>query len=302
MSVLLSWQSTHFYNITKMKKTIIFALIVAALTSCGVESTQPSSESTPEPKEYETINTVRLTVAEGKRLIAKGLYANADVKSKLKNGIVIITRGTTNTYIAEEFVGYAGERGSLVTGKIIPQSKEDFTKGIERANDIVIINGEVADVSYAEGLEMMSDGDIVFKGANLMNYSKGQAGVCIGAPDGGTVARLSPYAKSGAGRWIIPIGLEKDCSDDLLQIADMLALNSQRRHKATLLWAVESEDIYTEIEAIKEFANVDVRVIANGGVAGAEGGVSLLLCGSVEEVAKATAAAESVVGEGAFVE
>lgn len=271
------------------------------LCSCGGEATQTVAEMPTQTKEYETINTVRLTVAEGKKLIAKGLFANADVQAKLKKGMVIITRGTTNTYIAEEFVGYAGERGSLVTGKIIPQGQADFTKDIKRADDIAIIDGEVVEMAYADALAKMSEGDIIFKGANLLNYAKGQAGICIGAPDGGTVARLSPYAKSGAARWIIPIGLEKDCSDDLFEISDMLALNSERRNKATLLWAVESEDIYTEIEAIKEFANVDVRVIANGGVAGAEGGVSLLLCGSVAEVKKATEVAESVLGESAFV-
>ncbi len=274
---------------------------MVALYSCATETAQTVAEQPIEVKEYETINTVRLTVAEGKKLIAKGLFANPDVQAKLKKGMVIITRGTTNTYIAEAFVDYKGERGSLVTGKIIPQGQADFTKGINRADDIVIIDGEVVEMSYADALAKMSDGDIIFKGANLMNYTKGQAGICIGAPDGGTVARLSPYAKSGAARWIIPVGLEKDCSDDLLEISDMLAHNSERRNKATLLWAVESKDIYTEIEAIKEFADVDVRPIANGGVAGAEGGVSLLLCGSALEVAKATAAAESVLGEGAFV-
>ncbi len=283
-----------------MKNLLSLALMVT-LCSCGVESSQPTAQTPTQPKEYETINTVRLTVAEGKRLIAKGLLANADVQAKLQKGMVIITRGTTNTYIAEEFVDYSGERGSLVTGKIIPQGKDDFTKGIERANDIVIIDGEVVDMSYTDALAKMSDGDIVFKGANLLNYAKGQAGVCIGAPDGGTVARLSPYDKSGAARWIIPIGLEKDCSDDLVEISNMLALNSERRNKATLLWAVETDNIYTEIEAIKEFADVDVRVIANGGVAGAEGGVSLLLCGSATEVAKATKAAEAVLGEVPFV-
>ncbi|MFI3301664.1 MAG: hypothetical protein SNH35_03910 [Rikenellaceae bacterium] len=283
-----------------MKKILSFALMLA-LCSCGSEATQTAEIAPSNAKEYETINTVRLTVAEGKKLIAKGLFANADVQAKLQKGMVIITRGTTNTYIAEEFVGYAGERGSLVTGKIIPTGKEDFTKGITRSDDLVIIDGKLVEMSYADALAKMSDGDIIFKGANLMNYSKSQAGICIGAPDGGTVARLSPYAKSGAARWIIPVGLEKDTSSDLLEISDMLALNSERRNKATLLWAVESKDIYTEIEAIKEFANVDVLPIANGGVAGAEGGVSLLICGTKAEVAKATAAAESVIGEGAFV-
>lgn len=285
-----------------MKKILNIALMLT-MCACGSEPTSTQiAEVDSVAKEYETINTVRLTVAEGKKLIAKGIVVNKSVQSKLQKGMVIITRGTTNTYIAEEMIGYTGERGSLVTGKIIPAGDDDFTKGITRADDIVIIDGEVVDMSYTDALAKTTDGDIVFKGANLLNYVKGQAGICIGAPDGGTIARLSPYAQSGNARWIIPIGLEKDCSDDLLEISELLAHNSERRNKATLLWAVESKDIYTEIEAIKEFADVDVRPIAYGGVAGAEGGVSLLLCGSVEEVAKATEVIQSVIGEPTFVE
>ncbi len=286
-----------------MKKILTFALMMT-LCACGSEATTtPAVEESVAnaPKDYEVINTVRLTVAEGKRLIAKGLLENDYIQQKLNKGMVIITRGTTNTYIAEEMIGYSGARGSLVTGKIIPQGQEDFTKGIKREDDVVIIDGKVVEMSYADALAKMSDGDVIFKGANLMNYEKGQAGICIGAPDGGTVARLSPYAKSGAARWFIPIGLEKDCSGDLFAYSDMLAHNSERRKSATLLWVTDVADIYTEIEAIKEFANVDIFPVANGGVAGAEGGVSLLLCGSVAEVQKATQAAESVLGEAPFV-
>ncbi|MFR9602804.1 MAG: hypothetical protein SNG02_02905 [Rikenellaceae bacterium] len=284
-----------------MKKLLSFALMMT-LCACGGDATTSTTEAPSQPKDYETINTVRLTVAEGKRLIAKGLFANDYVQQKLNKGMVIITRGTTNTYIAEEFVNYSGPRGSMVTGKIIPQGQEDFTKDITRVDDIVIVDGEVAELSYADALAKMTDGDVIFKGANLLNYEKGQAAICIGAPDGGTVARLAPYAASGNARWFIPIGLEKDCSGDLFEYSDMLAHNSEKRNKATLLWATNEADIYTEIEAIKEFADVDVFPVAHGGVAGAEGGVSLLLCGSVEEVKKATAAAESVLGEAQFVQ
>ncbi len=284
-----------------MKKLLSFALMMT-LCACGGGAVTTEEVAVSQPKEYETINTVRLTVSEGKRLIAKGLFANDYVQSKLNKGMVIITRGTTNTYIAEEFVNYSGPRGSMVTGKIIPQGQDDFTNGVDRVNDIVIVDGKVVDLSYTDALAKMTDGDVIFKGANLLNYEKGQAAICIGAPDGGTVARLMPYANNGSARWFIPIGLEKDCSGDLFEYSDMLALNSERRNKATLLWVTDKADIYTEIEAIKEFADVDVFPVAHGGVAGAEGGVSLLLCGSVEEVKKATAAAESVLGEAPFVQ
>ena len=49
----------------------------------------------------------------------------------------------------------------------------------------------------------MEPRDIVFKGANMLNYAKRQAAVCVGAPDG-TVAKLRRYTDNGRGRWICP--------------------------------------------------------------------------------------------------
>ncbi len=290
-----------------MKKILSIAL-VAALCSCAGASTQQNLETTTQKgnysvvkDKYEVINTVRLTVAEGKRLIAKGLLENEEVKKKLEKGMVIITRGTTNTYIAEEFVQFAEPRGALVTGKITPVGQADFSKGVERVGEIVLVDGKITDLAYADALSKMSDGDIVFKGANLLNYDKGQVGVCIGAPNGGTVGAFMPYVSSGAARWFVPVGLEKDCSGDLFEYYELLAA-ADNRDKATLLSVTDQADVYTEIEAIKEFADVDIYPIASGGVAGAEGGISLMLCGSIAEVQKATAAAESVLGEGEFAE
>ncbi len=280
-----------------MKKLFI-TLSTLAMCAC-VSTPQPAEEIAP--TEYETISTVRLTVAEGKRLIAKGLLVNEAVQSKLTKGMVIITRGTTNTYIAEEFVKFAEPRGAFVTGKITPHGQADFSKDVAKTAEIVIVDGAVVDMDYTSALAQAKEGDIVFKGANMLNYELGQAGVCIGRADAGTVGAFAPYLSSGAVNWVIPVGLEKDSSFDLYAISDMLAHNSERRNRTTLLWVTDTAEIYTEIEAIREFADVDILPIANGGVSGAEGGVSLMLCGSAEEVQKATLAVEAVLGESPFV-
>ena len=49
---------------------------------------------------------VTLTVAESKRLIAKAVAQMPIVKNALENGMVIITKGTTNAYVAEEITGH----------------------------------------------------------------------------------------------------------------------------------------------------------------------------------------------------
>ena len=43
-----------------------------------------------------------LTVAESKRLIAKAVAQMPIVKNALENGMVIVIKGTTNAYVAEE--------------------------------------------------------------------------------------------------------------------------------------------------------------------------------------------------------
>lgn len=280
-----------------------FALSLLMVSCCGTQEQTPTENTTGnmalQNNTYEAINTVRLTVAEGKRLIAKGLYSNSSIQDKLVDGMVIITRGSSNTYIAEEFVNFDKPHGALVTGKIIPTGSPDFSKDIEKVGEIIIVNGTVVDMPYSEALEKMQAGDIIFKGANLINYNLGQSAICIGAANGGTVGALKPYVGQGKGRWITPVGLEKDCSAELFQYSEMLA-NAESRKGTTLLDVTTDTEIYTEIEAIKEFADVDVYPIAKGGVAGAEGGISLMICGDADQVAKAVAAVNTVIGERPF--
>lgn len=286
-------------------KTINYILLTAialSFSSCmqQLKEKKEAAETIPQ-KAYEYMTTARLTVSESKRLIAKGIAANKDVKDRLENGIVIITLGTTNTYLAEELAGLSAPRGSFVTGRIFPSSKEDFARGMKRQSEIVLMKGKPADISYADALARMNAKDIVFKGANMVNYAKRQAAVCVGAPDGGTVAKLRKYTDEGKGRWIVPVGLEKETTQDLFEIQKITNGDIQRG-KGTVRLNVTQGNIYTEIEAMKEFADVDVHVTAKGGVDGAEGGVSLLICGTKAEVEKAENIVKQLQGEPAFIE
>lgn len=286
-------------------KTINYILLTAialSFSSCMQQLKEKKEAAGTIPqKAYEYMTTARLTVSESKRLIAKGIAANKDVKDRLENGIVIITLGTTNTYLAEELAGLSAPRGSFVTGRIFPSSKEDFARGMKRQSEIVLMKGKPADISYADALARMNAKDIVFKGANMVNYAKRQAAVCVGAPDGGTVAKLRKYTDEGKGRWIVPVGLEKETTQDLFEIQKITNGDIQRG-KGTVHLNVTQGNIYTEIEAMKEFADVDVHVTAKGGVDGAEGGVSLLICGTKAEVEKAENIVKQLQGEPAFIE
>ena len=95
--------------------------------------------------------------------------------------------------------------------------------------------------------------------------------------------------------------LEKETTQDLFEIQKITNGDIQRG-KGTVRLNVTQGNIYTEIEAMKEFADVDVHVTAKGGVDGAEGGVSLLICGTKAEVEKAENIVKQLQGEPAFIE
>ena len=84
---------------------ILVTAIVLSFSSCMQQPKEKEITETTSQQAYEYMTTARLTVSESKRLIAKGISANKEVKDRLENGIVIITLGTTNTYLAEELAG-----------------------------------------------------------------------------------------------------------------------------------------------------------------------------------------------------
>jgi len=196
-----------------MKDVLLVVSAVVLMTACVEQNKEdkPMKEVKNEQTvatitEEDVIAGVNLTVAEGKRLIAKGVANHPAVKSKLQKGIVIITSGSTNTYIAEELVHLNAPHGSFMTGNITPQGTPGVNEGLERIPNITLIDGKKADLDYEEALKQMGEGDIIFKGGNLLNYERNQAAVCIGAPDGGTTKRLrSVTTGDGKAKLIVPI-------------------------------------------------------------------------------------------------
>ena len=70
-----------------------------------------------------------LTVAESKRLIAKAVAQMPIVKNALANGMVIIIKGTTNAYVAEEITGKKIEHAEFVTGRIARERTQITAQG-----------------------------------------------------------------------------------------------------------------------------------------------------------------------------
>ncbi len=242
-----------------------------------------------------------LTVSEGKRLIALALKKNAAVAAALKDGTVLITKGTTNTYVAEALANVTLANGDYVNGHIKPANND---KSLEKPNirsEYVLVNGTVSDSDFPSVLEDMGSHDVILKGANIINYALGQAGVIIVHPTGGTCGTITPIAAKNDIKIIIPVGLEKDSSMDIaVMSARSKKIKEETKGNAPYVWSLEG-DLFTEIEAIKTYANVEVNVVGKGGIAGAEGAVSFLISGEKEELEKVLYIVKSVQGEKDYV-
>lgn len=264
-------------------------------------SSDMNSTSSFSIAENDVVAGINLTVSEGKRLIAKGIAVSSYVREKMKKGTIIITRGTTNTYIAEELMGLDVAHGAFLTGHFVPVGKEKMNKNITtRINEIILVDGKRVDMSYTDALKTLKEGDIVFKGGNLLNYNEGQAAVCVGAADGGTIYKCLPFVGKGKARLVVPIGLEKETSAHLKDIEVELEKKNEKLSFIPKIYVYKDCSIYTEIEALKQFANVNVFPFGVGGVAGREGGVSLAVAGSQEEVGKVLELVKSIQGEESF--
>lgn len=237
---------------------------------------------------------VLLTVAESKRLIAKGVRTLPKVKRALKSGIIAVAKGTTNRYVAEELLG----RSLAAHPYANAISSREWENGVGVGDDIpevILVRGVPKKISLQQAVMVMSEGDIFVKGGNALNCREGKVGVLSGCLDGGTIGRLIGSILGRRATLLIPIGLEKTIHEDIDEISRKL----QDADVGLVLFSVRGE-IVTEIEALRNLAGVHSCVIGAGGVQGSEGSIRLMLEGSPVALQRARTVIDLVRGEKAY--
>ena len=249
-------------------------------------------------------NTFVLTVAEGKRLIARAVAAMPEICRARENGLIMIGKGTTNAYVVEELLGHPIDKGSYVLGRTVPQHRGSRAENVfgGAMPDVVLRNGEVVEgLSVVDAVQKEAKaGDVVIKGANALDYQKGVAGVLIGHPQGGTFGGIIGAVYGKGLHLVIPVGLEKQIAGDLERISNDIQMVPElvRPHVPGI--ALMRGLIVTEIEALSMLTGATVLQIGAGGVCGAEGGVWLLASGTLEQVSGVERILETVLGEPEF--
>ena len=250
-----------------------------------------------------------LTVAESKRLIGKAVAQMPIVKNALANGMVIIIKGTTNAYVAEEITGKKAEHAAFVTGRIEPEKGAKNLPKAKPVNHVILEKGKVVDIPLPDAAKKLKAGDVVIKGANALDYKNKLAAVDILDPAGGTTGITFPIVVARKAYLVIPVGLEKLVAGDIVDLTlkmrepvESLPAPSDSPSSAfpgynvPSMWLLTGE-IVTELEAIKILTGATAFQSSAGGISGAEGGVWLVFRGTRDQVKKAIELVKSIQGE-----
>ncbi len=240
---------------------------------------------------------VVLTVAESKRLIAKGVAATGFVQERMHKGVIVVSRGGTNAYVYEELTGQTIDKYAYTTGRVTPAKSTVARRGGSVPGPVLVDGKPAPELDRFTALEVMGPGDIYIKGANALNYEAGVVGITIGHPTGGTIGGALGAIIAKKLRLLVPIGLEKEIPFDIHDASLFAGEPDEELGRVFSLWPVQEGLILTEIEALHTLCGVDAIPVGAGGILGAEGGVRLLLMGDSQAVKEAVTLVESIQGE-----
>jgi hypothetical protein len=295
-------------------KGVIFLFVIAIggpLLFSGILSAAESGSA--EPAKIVQSGAI-LTVAESKRLIGKAVAQMPIVKNALANGMVIVIKGTTDAYVAEEITGKKADHTAFVTGRIEPEKGAKNLPPAKPVNHLILEKGKVVDIPLPDAAKKLKAGDVVIKGANALDYKNKIAAVDILDPSGGTTGITMPFIVARKAYLVIPIGLEKLVAGDVVDLTLKMrepveslpapagvSPSAFPGYTIPSMWLLTGE-IVTELEAIKILTGATAFQSSAGGVSGAEGGVWLVFRGTRDQVTKALELTKSVQGEPPYTE
>lgn len=238
---------------------------------------------------------VVLSPSGSKRLIAKGVAALPAVQRALEAGMIVITLGTTNAFVAEELLGESIDRGAFAAGFI--DDRWNVNSRLGEMGEIVIKDGIRVELEPDEILSSLSAGDVLIKGGNAID-PWGAVGVLTSAKTGGTVGRYIAPAVARGAELVIPIGLGKTVFTPISEISQELGIGRIDLCMGTPagMFPLHGRSV-TEVDALELLFPVRATHVASGGVGPGAGSVSILIEGKEKDVWDAFTLVESLKGE-----
>ena len=226
--------------------------------------------------------SVVLNSTTAKRLIAQGVAAHPIVAGAISRGIIIVTLGTTNGYVASELLGEPIDQGAFAAGLI--DNRWNINARLGEAGDLVLKNGEQIPFDEKTVLDDLTTGDAIIKGGNALDPF-GTVGVLLAAATGGTVGRYIPTAIARGIDIVIPISVAKSIHTPIADLT--LGLGSCKLELAMGLpcgMYPLTGHVISEIEALELLFDVRATHVCSSGVGIGRGSVSLLIEGEEQHV------------------
>jgi hypothetical protein len=240
---------------------------------------------------------VSLTPSESKRLIAKAVARLPEVLQARQKGWIIIARGTTNAFVAEEIMGLALEhkqeytRGSVVYGEL------NANLSREGVSNYVLHDGKIEAVKAMEAIRDFTHCDVFIKGGNAVDPT-GEAAVLAGDWEAGTVGYSLPILLARSAHLIVPIGLEKLIPSVALAVPKCGVLRPKySTGLSCALIPLVNGKVVTEVQSFAIMSGVKATHVASGGFGGSEGAVILVLEGEEAAIEGAFNLVKSIKGE-----
>ena len=258
---------------------------------------------------------ISLLPNESKKLIAKALVNMSEVQTALKEGILVMHPSSSTIFLAEEILGETPETDVWMCGAITPRAAcgDDAVKVWMTSHpeargknspeafpfSWVIEKGKLSQgETLASLFTRMGPKDVYIKGVNAID-PWGKVGVLIGNDiEGGTIGRVLASQREKRFTIVYPVGLEK-----LIPISIEEAVEAAK-YRLTLSYSMGGRcslllcngKVVTELKAIEILTGATAIPISAGGVDGAEGAITLVLSGEVDQVKNAIAYIEDVKG------
>ncbi|TXT54841.1 MAG: hypothetical protein BAJATHORv1_50092 [Candidatus Thorarchaeota archaeon] len=243
---------------------------------------------------------VTLTVAESKRLIAKGLLATDIVQAALHHGYLCVTLGTTSAYLVEEILGEY-DKSRHIAGLTIPHGLW-VTDSKMRAYDAIFHKGEYMEKTKVKDvIDEMGPDDVIIKSANALDANLIPL-VLLASGTGGTVGSFLGTAAARNIPIIMPAGLEKCIPSEY---GDFVGEFGRDQWDYAIgepvgVIAVPEGIPFTEMEALEALFDVYAIPISAGGINGAEGSVTFYVEGDDEQIDEAYKFLKDLKGEPIF--
>ena len=225
-----------------------------------------------------------MLVEESKQLIALGTVKHPKVKKALENGKIILKGGTTVSRIFEILF----KKPMRISGRITARGTVTALNYSKEPHTLIIENGKWKNIDeeVSKKIKELGLDDIIICGANAFDHN-GKAALMAGSTGGGSIGLSFSFWYTEGVSIIIPVGIEKMIPGDIDEIINKCSRKGKNCLTGMSVGLLPlNGEIITEIEAIKNLADVECQAIGSGGLGEANGSVTLEVWGEDKEVSE----------------